>query len=486
MRHLLIRVGIVALSSTSCGTRFAETAELPSGPGDASGGSTGGGSAGGRSGSSVPCPASLAARLTLTDVSVDDDIRYKRFAYDFFPADERVALAVGPNGAAQVAWLDNTLQTVHVTPLTPDGLRAEQDLVVSGNDLGGLVVRDDGFAVLTRRDDPGEPLSDPAARNAIAKAALLVRFRDGREAFAAPLTGTAQIDESLTNGRRRDCAATPLLSRLAFDGSRYGAYFVVHGCTGHPKASFYADKLSYVDDSGAHRAGGWAWNCSINQGLRLLPGAGPFTPFCLSDGAPYPGLNLVIEGKPPVHLSRETVEQGYSAAQFGSVVRMGDGRTLVGWLSRGFGSELKRAPDMAILQLDSDYTPQTGRTWLAETPTIAETNLHLAPYGPDRLLVVWDSIETTRCDEHTCFGTYTGTHLRLIDPDGNFLTEDEVLPVPPNSEDDIAVFPNGDLGWAFVPEETRSYAMPLTTDRFGVPRVPAKRQLRVARLRYCP
>jgi hypothetical protein len=454
----------------------------------AAGGTSGTGGASNESGGALPtCPATLAARLTLTDVTVDEDIRYKRPSYDSFPADERVAFSIGPDGAAQLAWLDNTLQRVHVTPLTQAGKPADLDVVVPGNDLGGLVARDDGFALLTRRDDPGEPLADPAARNTIAKAAVLVRVRNRSEVFAAALTGTAQVDPTLPADQKRDCTGSPLAGRLAFNNSRYGAYFVVHGCAGHPLASFYGDKLSYLDDDGSYSPGGWSWNCSINEGLRLLPEAGPFTSLCISEGTPFRGLNLVIEGKPPVLLSPEfSISPGYSAAQFGSVVQMGDGSYVVGWLSRGTGSALKPANDLAFMRLARDYTPLSVPTWLLETPITAETNLHLAAYGPDRLLVSWDSIDDAFCDEHTCFGTYSGTHFRLIDMAGNFLTPDEVSSAAPNSEDDIGKFPNGDLGWAFVPEEPRSYDGPLLTNAAGVPLVPAKRLLRIARLRYCP
>src|SRR6266536_2271225 len=89
-------------------------------------------------------------------------------------------------------------------------------------------------------------------------------------------------------------------------------------------------------------------------------------------------------------------------------------------------------------------------------------------------------IENPMCDAGLCLGTYGGTHFRLADNQGNFLGPGEIIAAPPNSADDIAVFPNGDLGWAFVAED-RSYSSPLTT-LSGVPAVPAVRQVSVARL----
>jgi hypothetical protein len=69
----------------------------------------------------------------------------------------------------------------------------------------------------------------------------------------------------------------------------------------------------------------------------------------------------------------------------------------------------------------------------------------------------------------------------LIDLDGNALSADANLTTPPNTGEDIAMFPNGDLGWVFVADDARSYENPLT----GGQRLPSKRQLSVARLRIC-
>jgi len=435
------------------------------------------------------CGPKLAERLTISRVGVDSDIRYKAAGYDSFPEDARLAIGVDGQGASVVAWLDDALSGVHVTPLTSGFARAAPDVFVPGVDIGGLVAQGDGFALLTRRDDPGEPLGDPA-NGGIGKAAILVRVRSGGESWAVPLTGTSSITSG-TTGPARDCA-TALNGRLAWNGSKYGAYFTVHGCEGDVHASFYGDKLAYVDDSGASLPGGWAWNCSINEGIRLLPEPNVFTSLCISDGSPFPGLDLVVEGVPSRQLAREVSGIGYSAGRFGSVVKMSDGSYAVGWLSRGLVSSggpsvaAKRAQDLALIRLGSDYSTLGPLTWIMETPDIAETNLHLARYGPDRLLVVWDAIDDIRCTELTCFGRYAGTHARLIDGSGSLLTEDETIPAPPNSAEDIAVLPNGDLVWAFIEDDARNYNGPLTQDARGAPDVPQKRTLSVAHLRYCP
>jgi hypothetical protein len=203
-------------------------------------------------------------------------------------------------------------------------------------------------------------------------------------------------------------------------------------------------------------------------------------------------LNLVIEGRPPRQLGQEVYANGYVGAAFGSVVRMADGSYVVGWLSRGVDAArmtaAKQAYDVALLRLGAQYQSLGPRVWLAETPNRHETNLHIAPYGPDRLFVSWDNVVDVRCDNGlTCFGRYDGTIARLTDLEGNFLTPETRIRAVPNTGEDISVFPNLDLGWAYVPDDDRSYSEPLQVDRATqLARVEPKRRLAVARLRYCP
>jgi hypothetical protein len=356
-----------------------------------------------------------------------------------------------------------------------------------------LVALDDGsFTLLTRRDDPGEQLLDTTTTDTVGKAAVLIHISGTTELFAQMLTGTTSITRA-SDPSARDCAPS-LNGRLAWNGHKYGAYFAVHGCQGDPHEPFYGDKLVYVDSKGNYLPGGWGWKCSISEGMRLLAEPNAFTALCMSDSAPFAGLNLVTENVPARQLSPEKVAAGYSAGRFGSVVRMSDGSYVVGWLSRGTTPAMasvlrpteaeRSAQDIAVLRLGPDYEPLTARVWLSQTPDIAETNLHLAPYGPNQVLVVWDNINQVRCNEWTCWGSYAGTSARLMDLQGNFLTPDVRIDAPPNSEQDLIVFPNGDVGWAFVPDDTRNYDAPLAGDR-GIPSVPSRHRVSIARLHYC-
>ncbi|HKU41598.1 MAG TPA: hypothetical protein VJR89_25750 [Polyangiales bacterium] len=432
------------------------------------------------------CPSDLAARITVTQIQVDTDIRYKTPSYDLFPIDERISLSIAGDGSGYVAWTD-TDRKVRVTPIGADLKRSAPDILVDGWDIGGFVALDDGFAVLTRRRDPGEPPLKPETGEVVT-AAFLVRYRAGREVVAVPLTGTMSVTAA-TAPDARDCVPGFLYGRLAWNGVKLGAYFQVHGCRGDPHESFYADKLVYTDDRGRYQPGGWGWNCGNNLGLRLLAEPDAFSAVCLADSRPYPGLNLVTQGVPFRQLSPEFTVAGYVAAQFGSLVKvLADGSYALAWLSRGVTTSqgrvaaAKPAWDIELMRLGANYMPLGPKKWLVETPTTAETNLHMALYGSDRLLMIWERIDGARCsNDRTCWGPYSGTFARLMDLNGDPLSADVPITQIPNGSDDIAVFPDGDLGWAYVVEDARSYQNALQRDT----RLPSKRTLNVARMRVC-
>jgi hypothetical protein len=468
-------------ASIGCGTKIAQTTYRPEG--------AGGTSDAGEIPKGPPlCGATLRERLAVTRIDVDSDIRYKRAGFGGVARDERLAMDVQSSGAAQVAWLDNALANVHVTPLTPEQVRAGPDTVIEGFDIGGIVAHDDGFAVLTRRNDPGEPIGDIPGGSTVAPAAFLVRVRDQREVFAAPLTGTLNITDA-PDDQRRDCS-TGLFGRLAFNGSFYGSYFVVRGCRGDFADGRYGDKLVYADTNGTFLRGGWTWRCSRDLGLRLLPENNAFTSLCISDDLPQAGVNLVGSQASRL-LAHEFTLPGYSGGDFGSVIKLGvDGRYVVAWLSRGVRDPTAATievgmdtHDIGYVLLSTDYVPLGRPAWLSSTPDVDEVNLHLAPYGNDRVLMIWETVTTPQCNAGVCLGQYGGTHFRLLHLDGSFASREEIIDAPPNSSDDIVVFPDGDLGWAFVPE-VRDYSALIDTTS-GAPSVPPVRQINIARFAYC-
>lgn len=459
------------------------------------------GDAGPVSPSQAHCGSTLGQRIAVTTIDVDADIRYKREGYDGIPTDARLAFSVAPTGNSYLAWSDNALENVHVTPLSALQTRLAEDIVVPGSDVAGLVALNDGFALLVNRADPGEPLTNPNPVDKPAgKAVVLVRVRDDQVLFEVALTGTSGVTFDSANPSY-DCSPERFDGRLAFDDDHFAAYFTVHGCQlgnqTYQYTQYYADKLVYLDDRGVAVAGGWNWGCQISQDQRLLASNGTFIAACMSDNNPAAGLNFMSGDFSPVLLAAEYAKVGFSAGQFGSLVRLtGDGSIVLTWLSRGVPEQAatrppKPANDIALLRLASspDYTPSSAAISVTDTPAIHEANLHAAPYGTDELLITWDAVEQFDCDRSansaTCFGSYTGTHFRLMDAQGQFTTPDAVLPYPPNSRDDLVTFPNGDVGWAYVPDDARAYSDPLAVDSHKVPQVSQKRQLNIARLLYC-
>ncbi|MER6356953.1 hypothetical protein ABT186_35380 [Streptomyces sp. NPDC001634] len=124
----------------------------------------------------------------------------------------------------RVAW--PAADGVHVTTLSGSLERHGPDVVVPGaKEVGGLVAHDDGFALLTRVPDSNKWGETAAA---------LFRYRNGAQAFSTKLTGAASND-----------TAPVLDSQLKWNGTMYGAYFVVHGAGGFADGH-YGDKLAYV------------------------------------------------------------------------------------------------------------------------------------------------------------------------------------------------------------------------------------------------
>lgn len=495
-RPLRILRWLLSLAQLGCSAQTAQTAGMPNqAPANETQDAA----------QAASCGSSLATRLSISTVSVDDDIRYKRAGYDYIPTDARVALAIAPSGNGYVAWTDNLLKHVHVTPLTALQTRLGPDWVIPGHDVGGLVAHDDGFAILVSRDDPGETLLNAnlstTANPVYGDAAVLIRYTEGVETFAVALTGMSSITTDPSNPND-DCVET-MNGRLAYNEHRYGAYFTVHECqppTSTLTGGAYADKLVYISGQGQILPGGWGWGCSIDEDLRLLPEADAFTALCMKDNGTSAGMNLVREGATVTlnNLAEEFATDGFCSGQFGSISK--DAKTngyVVGWLTRGgvitSGGEqqpAKSANDIALLHLSAgpDYSPGAVIA-ITDTPEVNEMNLHLAPYGTDRLLAAWDNVEHIDCNRvpntQTCFGDYTGTHFRLMNTIGQALTADEVLPAPPNGRDDMVQFPNGDVGWAYVPDSDRDYSTALPMDSKGVPKVSTRRQISIARLIQC-
>jgi hypothetical protein len=399
-----------------------------------------------------------------------------------------------------VAWLTSGGTTVHVTPLGiatgGEITRAGPDTWVDGTELSGLVTLDDGFALLTRRPDLGEPLDGTTP----VQATYFVRLQTGRAPLAIPLTGTKSITNPSNLDLKRDFPTPSGLSgRLAFNGLHYAAYFPARGGQGDAYATHYGDKFVQLDESG-QLVQSWRMGCRVDLGNRLITEASGFLTFCLSDGTNgEPGLSLVLGAFNTRRLALESAStaSNYAGGNWGSAVKVSD-EYLVAWASRGWtssnGGDLTPAHeshDLAIALLDKDRNPVGPPFWAfkpdGKTPLKDVVNVHAAPWG-DKVLLVWETIDSPQFRSTGggySTGTYGGTHFRLVDAQGKPVSDEEIMPaaIAPNGPDEIVQFPNRDLGWAYVPEATRDFQTPVTATTLAS--VPPIYEIKFVRLPYC-
>ena len=441
-----------------------------------------------------PCPAKLADRLSVVEVPVEADIAWQKQGYDLFPADERVALAVQPDGQAQIAWMEVNHDTaggpplgVHVTLLDANLARraGTSDVPMpTGQEVAGLVAHNDGFALLTRDANDGTPLALDDADTL----AYLVRYKNGSEAWKMDLTGSLSSDAAETH-----TLYSPFLEgQLVWNGETYGAYFAVRGGKGDPQPGLWRDMLAFRGPIGEVQ-----WpptnGCANNGGIRLIPDLGK-TNLSSSLSVSYPEITgLCIQELPPaVKFTARDADQlvsdqelgwsGYSGARFGSVLKIADGY-LVFWTSLG-PTNNHQGHDIRMARLDQSFNLISGPTWVLQTPGTEEWNLHVAPYGSagDRFLMMYGEIAitgVTDSDDAVYVGNFVGTHLALIDVNGTILANEIVQGAPTTTNGEPVLLGNYDVAWAFV-NPTPDYTQII----YG-PNGPGQRTLRMARVRYC-
>lgn len=410
---------------------------------------------------------------TSTTVALTAKFPYLTAGYNNTRQWTRTTTAVAPNGTLRVAW--PAADGVHVTPLNAAGVRSGADTVVKGaKEVGGLVAHNDGFALLTRVADTNKWKETAAA---------IIRYTNGKQTFRTKLTGTASNDTS-----------PGLDGQLTWNGTKYGAYFVVHGAGGFADGHF-GDKLAYISAKGAKVSGGWSWGCSHNEGIALhAETTGAFTSLCFDDWRSGLFVSTGI-GAPDVApvVQREQCWAGYCGGTFpgrtGDLVKSASGRYATAFASRGAASAKKNSADssgrgwtvtpktsthqVAVAFMANRNSGPGKAIYLTTAAGTENVNVHVAPYGKARLLVSWESLKGAKCAAGTCTGTFTGTHLRLIDWNGKFQSADKV--VSARITGDIAVLKNGTLTWAYAPV-TPTYATPLNGAS------PTATSLRIARL----
>jgi hypothetical protein len=438
-----------------------------------------------------PCPVNLEERLTITTVPVVRDIAWQKPGYDNYPTDERVAMAVVPNtGHVLVAWTTVAGKAADGSQLPPQGVHVtsnddkfaptRDDVVFpTAREVSGLVAHEDGFALLTRDTSPDQLALDNDSNTV----AFLIRHQNGRTT-SVPLTGS-QSGEA----EARTLYSPFLDGQLSWDGSTYGAYFLVRTGISDGRPGFWRDLLAFRDGQLAIKLAASS-GCDNNGGIRLIPDPGKANPLAPSSVPQMTGLCVQQVG--PTGLKFTAMESdaivsadevgwpGYAGAKMGSLLKVRDGY-LVFWLSLG-GSNEHQGHDIRMARLDSSTKLVSGPTWFSRTPGTEEWNLHVVPYGSDHFLMVYEEIaigSRLPNDFAVYPGTLLATHMAVIDREGIVLSEARVKDAPTTANDEPVVLPNGDVAWVFVNPS------PDLSQTVSGPNGPGQTNLNIARVRNC-
>ncbi|WP_152626311.1 hypothetical protein [Streptacidiphilus carbonis] len=368
--------------------------------------------------------STLAANISVTTVKLGSAFSFLSPSTNGIPTWTRTVTAVAPNGTLEVAW--QAANSIHVTPVDRNLQRRGPDVVINGaREVGGLVAFNNGFTLLTRVADHNRMGETAAA---------LIRVANGRLVFVVKLTGSSSRDSS-----------PALNGQLAWNGSQYTAYFTVHGTSGSSSGR-WGDKMVLVGGSGQVLPGGWEWGCRGDVGRSLSSGSTSYGT-CYDDG-------------------------GSGSSTSSSVEQMtnGKGSQVVALSARGPVTYKKssltwsvnprwKTDQVVLVFLNGSHWKQANSVVLTGDQSTQNLNVHMAPYGRNAMLVTWDAYRN---------GQYAGTHFRLVDSQGRFLTVDLVLTI--HVSGNIVVLGNGDLAWAFVQQTPASYhrggSWPTTTHLF--------------------
>ncbi len=422
------------------------------------------------------CENTLKSRLSVTQIEVQDNIKYVERGYDHAWIYSRIVLDFGTDNNGYIAWANRDETSVFVTPITVDRKRDGEDIEITGVGLGGFVSTNDGFALLTRQLDEGD---DPAVGDSDrpAKAVVWIRnFKNGNS-IRTVLTGTRSVD-----GASDYNSVENFRGQLAWNNDMFAAYFEVRGGMDHPSAFYFGDKMVLINSYGESSLE-WSFRCGTMRDADVIWKDDSFFATCISDNTPAPGLNLLLEDGNYTNISRELYTRGYVGGSMGGAVRMADGTYVTVWTSRRWNgtdaSSAETTHDIALVRLTEDFQPVGLPKWITETPDCDETNLHIAPYGTDRILLTWNRVTDCNIRGETCFGKYDGTVMQLFTPDGMVLSNAESIFAPMTVASKPYVYPNGDLAWAFVDIE------PNYTTSVNLSSQENKNTLSIAHLKYC-
>ncbi|KKY20222.1 hypothetical protein UCRPC4_g04211 [Phaeomoniella chlamydospora] len=374
------------------------------------------------------------------------------------PRHRRTPFSVSPDGtSAYLAYLDNSGSDVHVIEVDPTDFTAKGTPVTvsGGEEAGGLVAQNDGFALLTNVAVTTGTNIPPSGT----PVPVIVRYTDGEETWRT-FVGGPGVHEADGLSMSPDMNGDLVYSDAA---GLYGAYFVITDYTGDA-SGHYGDSIQYVDDSGTLETISGAsssWGCSHNTGIAFESAdAAPFASICAEDqGNIWLNTNnggMSLSGS---KISGENTTNGASGEPMGGMsgsysslalfpgggteyifawrtrgcvdltenTWMGDGYTQCKPRQMNGNVAVSLMTDKETLkgeQAISTVGATDGDTQLTLITSGTETdhsNVHVATFDSANALVTWEEIADPTCElaAFGCSGTFSGAKYQLVDNNGN-------------------------------------------------------------------
>jgi hypothetical protein len=447
MRQFLVVASLVFESLHGCGSSSSESGTGQGSDAGASGSSTGGSSSGasgsGSSGSSGSSGAASdagssgasgddggacaigASNVRVTEVDVGSTVGYNEVdSNGASPGLEPLAISPVPGGGSRVSWM-GTDGNVHIAQLDAnDQLVAGSALALPAFDYEDLYADDSGGVVLVTRPALGGSAANHDCGNIDNLCGLvadyptadpcmdmyLVRFDGAKETWATKLTDTTA---SLPAYDTSPKATTNVVyiwwyahnGRIAFDGSRYGAYFgaaisVSQACVGSSTLTtginiHQGDRLAVVSaTTGAPETGGFGWGCSHSAFERVIwdPAASSFVTVCEND-APTGGKSGRIALAPA---TTTIYAEDLAYSNFGSVLSdpAGGYWAITSDIRAGQPAGADGLADVLLLHFTTGAADSPPRT-LASDPGLNDRAPHLVAFGNERMLAAWESSTQT-------------------------------------------------------------------------------------------
>lgn len=354
------------------------------------------------------------------------------------PSDEYTPVVLAPYGSngSLIAWKEKSASQIRVGTLASDDKQFSPLLTTAGDEVHSMVGHSSGGALLMVADDPDiysskycKSAATPS--NAACQKMSLLRF-DGK--------GSVLSSTTLTDKANVDSEGALFIwwyghtGRLAWDGSRYAAYFRSAGSYARPNVAgeidiHAGDTLRMLDANGNRLSGGWQWGCSHSWSVRLAGNSSGWSAFCHGDA--YPNA-LRLQQLSATGVSTKTTE----------------------WLS-GTSADTRALGGVVA---------DTDGYWLSYLETTGSLRLHLARFNNNGTLISDQIISSaTGIDAQYPFRAYLGKLgsqlllgwksggkliLQAADASGTLLGTPVTSAAGVSNFDEFVSLGNGDLAFA--------------------------------------